>query len=134
MHWAGQYVGTPWVKGGQGPNGYDCWGFVRFVQQKHFDRALSHIDADADSYREVITAIEQTEERHSWVQVQKPAEGDCVLMAHAKYPSHVGVWLDVDGGGVLHCVRGEGVVFSSMSALKLAGWGKVEFYQYVGNT
>lgn len=53
------------------------------------------------------------------------------LAAHARHPSHVGVWVDVDGGGVLHCINGAGVVFQPIKALKAGGWGHLEFYRHV---
>jgi hypothetical protein len=42
----------------------------------------------------------------------------------------VGVWLDVDGGGVLHCAEGAGVVFQRSDAIKLNGWAVEGFYRF----
>ena len=78
----------------------------------------------------VAKEIRDNPERENWKKVGKPKDGNAVLLAHASYPSHVGVWLDIDSGGVLHCVKGSGVLFSSLSNLKLSGWGKIEFYEY----
>ncbi|MDT7849912.1 NlpC/P60 family protein [Methylophilus sp. VKM B-3414] len=129
VHWAFAYLGTPWVRGGEGP-GYDCYSFVRMVQHQHFGIVMPVIDVDADDFRAVATHMQQSHEKANWQRVSQPQEGDCVLMAHAKYPTHIGVYLAADGGGVLHCVRGEGVVFSSLSALVLSGWGRLEYYRY----
>lgn len=128
-HWAEPYIGRPWESGAQGPDSFDCWGFVRHVQRERFSRELPVIDVDAGRMRAVIQAFSAHPERDHWMQVDLPAEGDCVLMAHARYPSHVGLWVDVDGGGVLHCVRGAGVVFNSLSALRYSGWGRIAFYR-----
>lgn len=81
----------------------------------------------------VVRSIDTNPERGRWAKTDSPSNGDAVLMAHCKYPSHVGLWLDVDGGGVLHCIRGEGVVFSTLSSLKVSGWGRVEFFSYAGD-
>lgn len=134
LHWAFQYIGLPWVNGAQGPNSFDCWSFLRFIQEKHYGINVPIIDVDADNWRQVVKNFTHNEERQHWVAAVVPKDGDAVLMRHSKYPSHVGVWLDVDGGGVLHCVRGEGVVFTSMTALKFAGWGKIEFYRHESRT
>jgi hypothetical protein len=50
-------------------------------------------------------------------------------MRQAKNPVHAGIWLDIDGGGVLHCVRGSGVVFQSIVTLNLCGWFLHSYYR-----
>lgn len=134
LHWAFGYLGRPWVNGAQGPDAFDCWSFFRHIQSTHFGIDVPIYAIDANNFRAVAETILAADERSAWISVPLPTEGCAVLMAHAKYPSHVGVWLDVDGGGVLHCVRGEGVVFSSISSLKTCGWGRVEYYKHVSNT
>lgn len=134
LHWAFNYLGRPWVNGAQGPDSFDCWGFFRFIQLHHFGLDLQVINIDADNYRDVAKEMGASSERNDWIKQNVPQEGYAVLMAHAKYPSHVGVWLDADGGGVLHCVRGAGVVFSTLSSLRNSGWGRVEYYKHVSNT
>lgn len=129
MHWASEYIGIPWKCGAQGPDAFDCWAFVREIQRARFGREVPIIDVDANDTRAVACAIRDHDERRRWIAVPEPAEGDAVLMAHARYPSHIGVWVDVDGGGVLHCVRGAGVVFQSRAALAAAGWGRLEYYR-----
>lgn len=134
LHWAFNYLGRPWVNGAQGPEAFDCWGFFRFIQKKHFGLEVPSYNIDANNFKEVANQILSADERNQWIASSIPSEGCAVLMAHAKYPSHVGIYLEVDGGGVLHCVRGEGVVFSSISSLKTCGWGRVEYYKHVSNT
>ena len=134
LHWAFKYIGMPWISGHQGPTSFDCWGFFRHIQKEHFGLDVPFIDANADNFRDVARNFVNSEERDKWYPVVMPKEGDAVLMAHCKYPSHVGIWLDVDRGGVLHCVRGEGVVFGSYASLKNSGWGKVEYYRHASNT
>ena len=106
MHWAFDYIGQPWVAGD-----HDCRGFFR--------RGL------AGGRRQFAG------ERANWVPVARPQEGDAVLLAHARHPSHVGLWVDADHGGVLHCVQGAGVVFQSLKSLKAMGWNHLEFYRHV---
>ena len=134
LHWAFDYIGRPWVNGGRGPDNFDCWGFFRYIQGKHFNTVVPVIEIDANNFRAVAQKIMGADERDNWVVTNIPTQGCAVLMAHSKYPSHVGIWLDVDGGGVLHCIRGEGVVFSTISSLKTCGWGRVEYYKHVSNT
>lgn len=134
QHWAVQYIGRPWVSGAIGPDEFDCWGFFRYIQNLHYGIDVPPHITDAADLKAVATEFRDSAERINWTPASKPFEGCAVLMAHHKYPSHVGLWLDVDGGGVLHCVRGEGVVFSNLSSLKTCGWGRVEYYKYASNT
>lgn len=133
LHWAYKYIGKPWVSGMQGPDNFDCWGFFRFVQLSEYNLDVPFIDANADNFKNVANNFKNSKERQNWEQVSAPKDGDAVLMAHCKYPSHVGIWLEVDGGGVIHCVRGEGVVFSNMTALRNSGWSKIGFYRHASN-
>ncbi len=129
-HWAKQYIIThrPWVNGAQGPDSFDCWGLVRYVYKHHFNIILPTFDIDANCLKAVALAIADGQQH--WQQVESPKDGDVVLLAHAKYPSHIGIWLDVDRGGVLHCVRKAGVVFSDLIKLRLSGWGHIEYYRH----
>lgn len=132
MHWAERYIGLPWVKGAQGPEAFDCWGLVRHVQRVHFGIEIPEIAVDADDLRACIRAFTGHAERARWAAVAAPRPGDGVLLAHARHPVHAGVWLEPDGGGVLHAVRGAGVIYSSPSALRLSGWTRIEFYRFCG--
>lgn len=134
LHWAFHLIGRPWISGHQGPDSFDCWGFFRYVQRTHFKLEVPFIDADAENFRDVAKKFGGSQERDNWISQTTPKDGDAVLMAHCKYPSHVGIWIDADGGGVLHCVRGEGVVFGTLTSLKNSGWARVEFYRHVSNT
>lgn len=125
MTWA-QYIGIPWEAGAQGPDAYDCWSFFRHVQRVHFDREVPAIvAADYDDPAVLAGLFRGHEERARWHQAPQPMHG-CAVMVHR--PLHVGVWLDADGGGVLHCVRGAGVVFTRDAAWRLSGFGRREFY------
>ncbi|HAF00379.1 MAG TPA: hypothetical protein DCG63_03705 [Methylophilaceae bacterium] len=122
MHWAFDYLGKPWVSGQHGPDAFDCWGLVRDVQKRHYNRELSEISIDADNTRAVVCAFTTHDERNFWQQITEPQDGDCLLLSQSKEPTHVGVWLNVDGGGLLHAVKGAGVVFSSTANLRLMGY------------
>lgn len=129
-HWAEQYIGTPWTKGGEGPDSFNCWNFFRHVQQLHFGRAVAPVHADEDSPRDFIDAFRSHPERGDWLEVPRPAEGDGVEVWHIRYPWHIGVWVNVDGGGLLHCVRGMGVIFSRAHELPAQGFGRIVCYRH----
>lgn len=101
------------------------------MQKNHFNLDLPIIDVDFDSLLKTVRAFDSKTERSNWDEIKRPVDGCVVSLSHAKHTSHVGVYLDIDGGGVLHCVRGAGVIFSTMSNLKLSGWGRISLYEHI---
>ena len=45
-------------------------------------------------------------------------------------PDADGVWVDADGGGVLHCAQQIGVVFQQLSSLASHGWQVEGYYRW----
>jgi NlpC/P60 family len=131
-YWAHQYIGRPWIAGARGPKSFDCWGLFLWVQGTHFGRELPLIPVDALSLRVVLKTFNEHPERKRWQRVSAPKHGDAVLMRQSRYPVHVGVWLDIDGGGVLHCAQNVGVVFQDLWALDRHGWRVEGFYAFRG--
>ena len=129
MHWAAEYIGKPWVSGGQGPESFDCWGLVRYVMRQRCGVALPIVDADATRVSQVMRCFRDGS-YVGWEKVDDPQELDGVLMSHAKHTHHVGVWVDTMGGGVLHCVNGAGVVFMDRLHLRLSGWNIISFWRH----
>lgn len=124
-HWAADYIGQPWVAGAN-----DCWSFCRRVWAERFGLSVPVIEVDAAHLAAVTRAFIGHPERVRWAEVDSPVEGDAVLLAHSRFPTHVGIWVGVDGGGVLHCEQASGVVFSSPGALARCGWGRLAFYRH----
>jgi cell wall-associated NlpC family hydrolase len=129
MHWASALIGLPWSAHGSGPDLFNCWEFVRMVQARHFGRTLPDI-ANPEDTLGLGRAFRDHPERRRWDKVPRSAEGDCVLLRQSRHPIHIGIWLDVDSGGVLHCSREAGVVFQRPDALRLNGWLVEGFYRF----
>jgi cell wall-associated NlpC family hydrolase len=130
-HWAAAYVGLGWEKGAEGPRTYDCWALVRHVQRVHFGRELPVIDLDALDLAAVEGILAGGEGERRWLRATHAAEGDGVIISQGR-DLHVGVWVDVDGGRVLHSVQGWGVVCTDLIGMRRAGMGRVRFYRAVG--
>lgn len=128
-HFANKYIGCPWVAGAQGPDNFDCWGFVRFVLLYEYGHNVPPVNVNPDNLRNVLHAFRADLAFQSFIEVNKPQDGDVVLMKQSKNPVHAGLWLDIDGGGVLHCVRESGVVFQNVLSLNLTGWHLDSFYR-----
>ena len=128
-HFANKYIGRPWVAGAQGPDSFDCWGFVRYVLKHEYDYNVPQVNVNAECLRDVLHAFRTDLAFRAFKEVEKPQDGDVVLMRQSKNPVHAGLWLDVDGGGVLHCVRDSGVIFQSICSLNVSGWFLNSFYR-----
>ena len=89
------------------------------------------IDVDSQAPLSVRHAFSQHGERSNWIEVSKPIEGDAVLMGKNARPSHIGVWIDVNYGRILHCVEGFGVITNDKSSLTATGWRILGFYRKV---
>lgn len=128
-HFANKYIGLPWVAGAQGPDQFDCWGFVRYVLKHEYGFDVPPVNVNAECLRDVLHAFRTDLAFQAFKEVEKPQDGDVVLMRQSKNPVHAGLWLDVDGGGVLHCVRDSGVVFQNVCSLNTCGWYLDSYYR-----
>lgn len=128
MHWAEQYIGHSWVKGGNGPDVWNCWNFVRHIQKTHFGIVMPEVNADEDSTLSFVREFSRNAEHEFWSELATPQEGDCVEMGTGKTITHIGVWVEADGGGVLHCQRGAGVVYTAAHLLRVQ-WPLVRFWR-----
>jgi len=125
-----QYTMThiPWREGADGPDTYDCMSFVKLIQERHFGIIMDRISVpDYDDGQGLFALLNSCGERQNWEAVKEPRHGDIVI---ARRPFHIGVWLDVDGGGTLHCLRGAGVVFTRDSAWRMSGIGRKTYLRH----
>jgi len=123
-----QYIGIPYGKGGNTLDFFDCWGFVRYIQKNHYNLDLPIINVDSSNMLKVMRNFKNNEELGNWEEINKPNEGSAVLLSQASNPSHVGVWTN---NGLLHCVKGMGVIFSSMRNLQSTGWSHIRYYEHI---
>ena len=130
-HWAAACIGLPWDATGDGPERFHCWAFVRHVQALHYGRLLPAIPNPLDLLAQA-RAFQAHPERARWARVELPGDGDCVLMRRSRMSVHVGVWIAIDGGGVLHCAQTSGVVFQRPAALELNGWRIDGYFRFRG--
>lgn len=129
IHWAEKYMGKRWANGACGPDAYDCHGIVRAVYSDQLGIDLPVIDANALSALSVARAM-KSYDYSAWIEIDRPERDfDVVEMSLAKRPHHVGIYLTIDGGGVLTSVEGAGVVFQRLSSLKSHGWNITNCYR-----
>jgi cell wall-associated NlpC family hydrolase len=134
VHWAIQYIGKPWTRDGFGPESFHCWGLVVFVSAKHYNVTLPKYGIDARASLAVTREMERASVSHQWTRLNAPTDGCVVAMSEGTRIRHVGIFLNVDGGRVLHACEKRGVVCEDLRALR-AGltWNRIEFYTYGAN-
>lgn len=124
-HWTAAYVGLPWSLD------CDCWGFFRQVQRERFGRNVPMIDVDALSLLSRTLTFAHHPERQRWIEVGCPEEGDAVLLGAGRHPAHIGVYVEVNGGAVLHSAEGHGVVIEAPARLRARGWPNITYWRNV---
>jgi len=103
MHWSAAYLGRPWQVGATGPAAYDCWGLVAAVLRQRAGVVVTPIASPPEELRALIGYFRDHPEFAHWRPVETPRELDCAVMAQARHPFHVGLWLD--GGRILHAMQ-----------------------------
>ncbi|MGV8987819.1 MAG: NlpC/P60 family protein [Cypionkella sp.] len=121
-HWAGRYLGTPWVAGES-----DCWNLARRIWREQFGRDVPAVIVDASSPFETRRMLRDGD-RSRWQVTQTPMEGDAVMMARGTTPCHVGVYLA--DGSILHSVEGAGVICTAAEGLLRVGYQVAGFYAW----
>ncbi len=122
-HWAEKYIGRPWTKED------NCGMFFVQVQREQFGRTVHPVDADALHALSCAHAIDAQVKSGDWPEVKTPKEGDAVVIGKGKRATHIGIWIEADGGKVLHCGRGIDGVAQCPTALKGQGWNIIGYHR-----
>lgn len=130
-HWASTYVGIPWKFGGESLDGFDCYGLFRHLMYKYYDISVPVVTITEGNYAEQMRGFGGHGELGNWEPVDEPQDGDGVLLTTAKYPTHVGVYVEGDGiAGIMHCVQGIGVGYMPRGAVANHGWKVLRYYRH----
>lgn len=130
-HWATKYIGKPFKLGARGPVAYDCWGLMREIYQTEFNIQLPDHPGVTEETLGFQSRVLLEDMSTAWVPSPEPFDGCGVAMSHKIIFHHVGVYLDVDGGKVLHAWEGTGVIASSYRDLRLArGMKNIKYYRH----
>lgn len=113
MHHLAQYLGRPWK------DDSNCWEFVREVCKAEKGEDLP--DHPAEALKAIGTG---------WTLLETP-EHLCVVAMKLNSSSfrHAGIYLDMDGGVVLHCMKPQSVI-TPLSRLKMHGISEYKFFRY----
>jgi hypothetical protein len=108
----------------------NCWDFACHVQSELFGRELPRLAVpDGFARRWVLEEFAHHEERRRWRQVQdgpgglvQAADGALVLMAHLRFPAHIGVWLRPEQR--IHSLRLHMAASPARRRLRRARWAQ----------
>lgn len=125
-------AGLPWRDGANGPDDFDCWGLARFAQRELFGRDIPITSRNPQEILRVLGRVLRGDPDVGWTEVKKPSHGALVTLRHVREPQHIGTWLALDRGRLLHAVENAGVCFDPRPMLEMTGWGRFRFYRYVG--
>lgn len=125
MNWIIPYLNRPWVNGEA-----DCWELFRDIYKAQLAIELPKIVVNAKNLVEVIKAMETHPHLADWHPVDKPQHMCLTFWSQHKRRSHVGMYIDVDGGRILHTTQRTGSVCQPINDLILQGWQRPEFHVY----
>lgn len=74
------------MAGAQGPDSFDCWGFVRYVLKHEYGHDVPQVNVNPECLRDVLHAFRTDLAFTAFVEVPYPRGGDVVLMRQAKIP------------------------------------------------
>lgn len=123
-----------WELGATGPDAFDCWSMFQLVQHHLFGRKVLAVRLGEEAgVREVRKAVAAHPANAQWeAHDGAPRHGDAVKMGHLNNPFHIGVWLDIDRGMVLHHTEVTGVCCDSLAQLAARGFRKIGFHRWLG--
>ncbi len=132
MHWIRKYVSKPWVKGARGPDAYDCFGL--FLDAYRTVKGIELPDLAEMSLVAERRLIGYSKGNDAWNRIDEPSEElDAVLLGRGTVAHHIGLWTQADGGLVIHCASGSGVLAQTLDQIRNGGYKIIEFYRYADN-
>ena len=120
-----KYLNRPWISGEA-----DCWALVRDIYRNELNIELPALDVDATNPRAVLKAFADPDNLKPWHPIDKPEHLCIVFFASRVRPSHVAVYLDINGGCYLHSYKGTGSVCESVFDFSLSGFQSPEYKQH----
>jgi len=67
-----------------------------------------------------------------WIELDRAEDGCLVMLGKRDWPHHVGVFIDSEGGKIIHCQDSCGCCVASVSMMRNIGWGFMRFYKLAG--
>lgn len=123
-----RYIGKPWVANTYGPESFDCWGLLVDIYKNELGiRLPTYANVPRDDIEEMSKAFGKGAS-DEWTKLDKPVDFCGVGLSHLPNRIfHVGIFLMIDGGCIMHTQQNTGCVVQSLSAIRKR-WQYVTFY------
>ena len=122
--WINKYIGIPYLKGGRGPDSFDCYGLCVSVYHDQYGITLPDWKGvESWDMRKRAKLIGSIANSNQWKEKDVPDDGDFVVVRRTQAAWHMGL---VFAGCVLHCYESQGVVFEPLKVFQLR-FGNVVF-------
>jgi len=132
MHWVTKYLGKRWEPGARGPDSFDCWGLVYDFYKRYLGVSLPLYLVLPSDLRKVSETAENEIEGDMWTRVDEPEAFDVVGLGKKSIIHHVGLFLENDGGLILHVGNGIPAKAESLNDIKKQ-YKRIEFYRHACN-
>lgn len=123
-------IGRPYDEQNTAP-GFHCWGLFCAVRAILGQEGLPEVPLPDMTLQGRVRALCDHPERGRWREVPDPVPGCAVLLGRCELPIHVGAYLDLDRGGVMHALPGVGVAFDTFQKLRASNWLHQSFHMPV---
>lgn len=87
-----RYLGAPWVRGAEGPDTFDCWGWVKYCLNKI---GYGHtLDIDYRFPNGLDGEFIQARKNNHWVQVDSRSDNAIVFCYRGEVATHIGIMVE----------------------------------------
>lgn len=125
-HDVNSLIDLPYEAGAFGPDSFNCWGLLYYVQRHYFKTNMPIAPiGDSQACKELF---DKKIYSGDWAKVERPEHGCGALMRGGEEP-HVGIYLDLDAGGILHAMEGAGVIWTPIRRLRALNFGRTTYYR-----
>jgi cell wall-associated NlpC family hydrolase len=117
--WVNNYIGIPYLFGGDTLDGADCWGLVRIILRNEYKKELPDYYHDDPLQHRVAQLVKSSLATAPVDKTENPEPGDIVLLKIIGFPCHIGI---VAGNGfMVHTLHGHDSALESYTGSK---WSK----------
>lgn len=127
--WIRDYLMAPFEHDAYGPEKFDCYGLLWHVAKMHGGIDLPRFDDLQGQLARINALVAGQVMSADWIAVREPQDFDAVVMRRSGEAYHVGCWVGVDGGKVLHAMPG-GVHCNDLSGLRRMNFQHIDYYRF----
>ena len=126
-HWATDLIGRPWSID------WHCWNLVQDVYRERFQIDLPNYPrVNPLKHRELMLQVGAlgTDQLPEWIELKEPEELCVVAIGRSNVTTHVGLWTEANGGGVVHVQAQSNCTCDSIQRLRRSCWQTIRFFKW----